>query len=284
MMTRTHSDARTFLDRTRTDLESNEAANCLMLGLCGQLVRHPEWLRSAPCLKTVEDEDGLALAAVMTPPHNLIVYGRQGDLSGGAELLVEELVGEGRRVPGMLGPSDVAAAVAHAWSRVANGRCELERQQRVYEIREMKTPAPTRGGLRLASGRDVDLVSRWRYQFVLGIFGTANRKESDRVTSLRVEARDVYLWEDGRPVSMVMKTRPTRRGISVSYVYTPPGSRRRGYATACVAELSRVLLGAGWEFCSLFADVKNETANRIYQRIGYRPVCGYEEYGFSRAD
>ena len=80
-----------------------------------------------------------------------------------------------------------------------------------------------------------------------------------------------------------MKTRPTRHGISVSLVYTPPELRGRGYATACVGELSRKLLGAGREFCALFADLANPISNHIYERIGYRPVCDYEEYRFEEA-
>jgi predicted GNAT family acetyltransferase len=280
MRTHTYSHAAAFLNRVGADLEVNEAANCLMLGLCGELMRHPERLREDPCLKTVEDDASLVLAAMMTPPHNLIVYGHGVDIANAAEVLVEHLLSEGWQVPGALGPSAAAKAVARAWTTVTNESHELARQQHVYEIRQVKLPAPEQGWLRLAAGQDAELVSRWRYQFVLGVFGTANRRESDRAASLRVAARDVYLWEDGRPVAMAMKTRPTRHGISVSYVYTPPGSRRRGYATACVAELSRVLLGAGWEFCSLFADVENTIANHIYQRIGYVPVCDYSEYGF----
>jgi predicted GNAT family acetyltransferase len=77
-----------------------------------------------------------------------------------------------------------------------------------------------------------------------------------------------------------MKTRPTRRGVSVSYVYTPPELRGKGYATACVAELSRQLLQSGWEFCTLFVDVANLPACRAYQKIGYSLVCAYEEYHF----
>jgi predicted GNAT family acetyltransferase len=30
----------------------------------------------------------------------------------------------------------------------------------------------------------------------------------------------------------------------------------------------------------LFAEVDNAAAIRVYQKIGYRPVCEYEEYAF----
>lgn len=282
MIARTYQDTERFLEATRPSLELSEAANGLMLGLCGQMVQHPTWIHSAPFLMTVSDGSGHLLSAVMTPPHKLIVVGHGEDLDAAAHLLVATLIQEKWNVPGVLGPHEAAAAVAGAWCRASGGRCEPERRQRVFELREVLTPEPEAGHLRLASIQDFDLVARWRYQFTMGILGTANRKHSDRITLERIESRDVYLWEDGRPVSVAMKTRPTRHGITLSYVYTPPGSRRRGYATACVSQLSRVLLAAGWDFCALFADVDNPAAVQIYERIGYRPVCEYGEYALSR--
>ena len=67
---------------------------------------------------------------------------------------------------------------------------------------------------------------------------------------------------------------------AVNAVYTPPEQRRRGYATAAVAVLSQRLLDTGYQFCCLFTDLSNPTSNTIYQRIGYRPLCDYNEYIF----
>ena len=280
MKVTTYSDAELFLNNTQAELESNEAANSLMLGVCGQLIRHPDRVKKAPCLKTVEDENGLVLAAMMTPPRKLVVYGHQGDLAEGARVLVEDLVREGWQAPGVMGPREAARTVAEKWEEVMGGRYELAGRQRVYELREVTVSAPERGRLRQASEADLELVAQWRYGFQKEIFGQADPEEELQGARFRIENGDIYLWEDGRPVSMAMKTRPTRRGISISLVYTPPELRRRGYATACVGELSRLLLKADWEFCALFSDVANDAANRIYEKIGYRPVCDYDEYAF----
>ena len=282
MKVRTYSDAEIFLGRIRAELESHEAANSLMLGICGQLIRHPEQVKAPPRLRTVEDEDGLIVAALMTPPQKLVVYGHRGDLDGGIRGLVQELAGEGHRVPGVVGPSQVAQRVAEKWAEVTGKAHVLERRLRVYELREVLRPLPERGQLRLAMETDVELASRWSYEFTLEVFGRADREEAGRAARLRIGQGDIFLWEDGPPVSMAIKTRPTRRGISVGGVYTPQELRRKGYATACVGELSRLLLGAGWEFCALFADLSNATPNRIYQSIGYKPVCDYDEYAFLR--
>jgi predicted GNAT family acetyltransferase len=269
-----------FLEQTRAALELDEAVDSLMLGLCGALIEHPERFAKAPCLKTVADEEGLVLAALMTPPHNLIVYHHRGDLQAGAAALVEAVVREGWPVPGTIGPSETASQVARAWAVRTGRQARLAQRLRVYKLRQVAIPPPQRGRLRLATEGDADLVAAWYYAFQHGIHGQADEEQSRRAAGVRIGAGDIFVWEDGRVVSIAMQNRPTRRGISVGLVYTPPELRGRGYATACVSELSRRLLASGWEFCALFADVANPTANGIYRRIGYEPVCDYHEVRF----
>ncbi len=97
----------------------------------------------------------------------------------------------------------------------------------------------------------------------------------------RIAQGAVYLWDDGgAPVTMAAWAGPTPNGVRVNLVYTPPELRGRGYATACVARLSQLLLEQGRRFGFLCTDIANPTPNRIYRRIGYRPVCDVSEYHF----
>ena len=66
---------------------------------------------------------------------------------------------------------------------------------------------------------------------------------------------------------------PTPNGIRVGYVYTPPGQRGRGYASALVAHVSQAQLDAGKRLCFLYTDMTNPTSNYIYQKLGYRRVA-----------
>jgi len=280
MNVRNYASAEEFLEDTRAELELCEAANSLILGICGVLIEHPGRYRETPCLKTVRDRDGLVLAALMTPPHNLVVYHHQGDLCCGAEILVESVVRDGWPVPGTMGPKQEADAVAQAWVTGTGSRSRIVQPLRAYELRQVAIPPPQHGRLRLATEADVDQVAEWYYAFQHEIHGQADQEEARRAADARIQVRDIYLWEDREVVSIAMQNRPTRRGISVGLVYTPPELRRRGYATACVSELSRLLLSSGWEFCALFADLANPISNGIYQRIGYEPVCDYHEARF----
>jgi predicted GNAT family acetyltransferase len=59
--------------------------------------------------------------------------------------------------------------------------------------------------------------------------------------------------------------------VRIGPVFTPPESRRHGYAGAVTAAISRAARELVGEVL-LFTDLSNPTSNAIYQRIGYRPV------------
>lgn len=287
---KTYTVAQNFLNDIQSDLEQHESANSLMLGLSGRLARNPEQFVSTPCLKTVVDGKDLVLAVLMTPPYKLILYHHQGDMQGAVSLLVGELVREAWHVSGVLGPGEAPKRFAERWEEKTGKRSRPGIRQGVYELREVLVPLAERGRLRPAGMEDSDLVTRWWLAFYEEVFGEADPDLATRSVLVGIEDGDIYFWEDealepegpvpGGPVSMARKTRPTRNGISIGLVYTPPEMRRKGYATACVAELSRSLLTAGWQHCALFTDLSNPTSNHIYQEIGYRRVCDYEEFMF----
>jgi predicted GNAT family acetyltransferase len=58
----------------------------------------------------------------------------------------------------------------------------------------------------------------------------------------------------------------------ITAVYTPPERRGHGYAQATVAEVTRRLLG-DVDGLVIITDAGNPTPNRVYARVGYRPVA-----------
>ena len=48
--------------------------------------------------------------------------------------------------------------------------------------------------------------------------------------------------------------------------------RRRGYAAAVTAAVSRAVLDAGANEVVLYTDLSNPTSTAVYQRLGYQPV------------
>jgi predicted GNAT family acetyltransferase len=74
---------------------------------------------------------------------------------------------------------------------------------------------------------------------------------------------------------------PTATGIRVGPVYTPPDRRRKGFASALVADLSRRMLEKGYEFCFLYTDLSNPYSNKVYLTIGYEFVCESADFSFT---
>ena len=153
---------------------------------------------------------------------------------------------------------------------------------RVFELEEVVPVAGVPGELRRATETDRALMVEWLTAFNVEGFGEPRAEDAKRAADARLTIRTsgMYFWEDGGPRSMAGFAGPTPNGIRVGPVYTPPEFRGRGYASACVAALSRLLLDRGYKRCFLFTDLANPTSNKTYQNIGYRPVGDVDEYRF----
>ena len=64
---------------------------------------------------------------------------------------------------------------------------------------------------------------------------------------------------------------PAHGVTRIGPVYTPPGRRGHGFASAAVAGVTGEFVAAGVRVC-LFTDQANPTSNRIYQALGFEPV------------
>lgn len=277
-----YPDPRAFLARVREYLEAAEALNNLLLGLC---------LRLSPAdtsalLVAVEEEEGeLMLAGLMTPTRKLNLYSHLPYSSEAVTALARHLCRIPWQVPGVLGVAPLALAFAQAWRETTGRSFALGMPMGLYELRQVRAPAGASGQLRLARVEDLDLLTGWAVGFDQEVWkrppAEGDVAGARRQVEGKIAAQELYLWEvGGEPACMASSARPTRRGIAVNYVYTPPPLRGRGYARACVAALSQRLLDAGFAFCTLFADLDNPVSNRVYQQVGYQLLVEFAEYEF----
>lgn len=280
MMATFFPNARDFLTQTQATLETNEAANNLILGLSLRVNHYLPPEQHPPYFVAITDNNNLLLAAVMTPPRSLVLYAGQSDWQEPLNLFIRQVALRQWPIVGVTGYPPLAEAFATAWARLTRTSYRVQIRNRLYELRQVEPTPPTPGRLRLATLADLDLIAEWTFAFQTEALHRGDRVEAHEVVRYKINDQDLYLWEDGQPVSMASQSRPTRNGICISLVYTPPEQRRRGYATACVAGLSQLLLDPGRKFCVLFTDLANPTSNHIYQTIGYRPIADSTEYIF----
>lgn len=244
----------------------------LMLGLLNTLVEQPEvyphtgmWL--------VEGDGRPVAAALRTPPHNLVLA--RPDSARALQTLAAELRAWEVEVPGVVGALPEADDFAAAFLADTDRRVVRRMDQALHWLDAVSDIAPAPGRARCAGPGDLDLVLAWTAAFERegGDRRTWDEAAARRQTEprLRGEGGAIWLWEDDETVSLAGH----RAGevARVGPVYTPPEHRRRGYATALVAHLSRTLLAQGAKACLLYTDLANPTSNAIYARIGYRRVC-----------
>lgn len=282
---RTYATADAFLERMQPLLAAQEAVYGLMLGIAQVVAADPQrYGKTPPYFATVEDEDGIAAAAVMTPPYAVILYSERPDPQPGIDAIARDLYEHNWPVSGANGRVPLSAHFAESWSRLTGAGAAVAIEERVFELRQVIHPTYSPGHLRPAAPDDLETVAQWMIAFteeaLSGAEPPPDPEEARRGVERRIAAQTLYLWDDQGPVSLAGVTRPTLHGIAIGPVYTPPARRGRGYATSLVAALSQKLLDEGRTFCTLFTDLANPTSNHIYQAIGYRPVCDYTLYRF----
>jgi predicted GNAT family acetyltransferase len=270
------------LERIRSFLEQDEAANNLPLGLLPRVAeqRGPAEQERRPFFGFVEHDGQIVFVMMMTPPHNMIVYGAGGHLEAAIEAAAAFLLGNGIDLPGVIGSRDVATSFASTWRQHTDCTLQVQMEQMIYRLDRVNDIALSPGKLICATAVHTHLIADWVVSFSKVTHDPLDRVDALARAQEMIDASRVYLWIDQEPVSMAWRARPTRHGIVVSGVYTPPGYRCQGYATACVASLSRLLLDEGYEFCALYADLANPVSNHIYQKMGYRPIQASIVYGF----
>ena len=204
-----------------------------------------------PVLALVENDAGVHVVGVVTPPHNLVIS--RASTVGAVATLAEGLSALKLPLPGVSGPAAESRMFASCWARLRAlpfGRAMAMQVHQASEIRSPKQPAP--GLLRAARPDDVSLVAGWIADFN---DEALDEGVSDRAAAMRMaqdlvshQGRSLYLWDDRQPVSMVATGYPSPSEPGLCRVH-PPEHRRKGYASSSVAALSRSLLAGGLTYC-----------------------------------
>ncbi|WP_211653150.1 GNAT family N-acetyltransferase [Planococcus alpniumensis] len=256
-----------YMEKARPLLEKREDLYSLFLGVLGQIEqrRYETFF-----LGLAEDAQGIAALALMTPPHPLQwIVCREG--ANVEALAANEFRNAEIGVSGVIGDKESAERFAEAWG----GPVEIAMDQGLYRIDAVQKKLPKIPGTwRVANRLDAPLLVDWYQLFGedTGI-GNPSQEEAEEKIADFISRKEVFLWEDGgRAVSCMKKARPSKHGITVSFVFTPKELRKKGYARTLVAEITEELLNE-YDFAMLYTDLANGTSNKIYQEIGYEQIA-----------
>lgn len=279
-----YPSAEALLAEAGAYLVEREAEHNLSLGILSTLRGQPEVYPEPADLLVVHDAGRIALVAVRTPPHGVVLSepGVPPDRIGAAvEALVAGLAVGAPGLPTAVGPKSTVGPFVVRWADVTERAPRLEQALRIYRLEQVRPHPPVAGGWRIADHRDRDLLRDWFQAFHAEALPPGAPPPEDAAIERLVSRDDrfAYLWEaDARAVSLVVAAARTPNGRRVGPVYTPPEHRRRGFAGALTAAASQDQLDRGCRFCFLFTDLANPTSNAIYQAVGYEPVTDFDEY------
>lgn len=273
-----YDDASKFVEHAKHFLEAQETENNLILGVSSWFGAHPERIKQTPYFAVVEENGRIEAAAMMTPPYKLVLTRAKTEILGviASDLLQRRVV-----LPGVNGPGETSLAFARRWAKEKQCTYQLHRSLRVYQLSHVIPPRPVGGLMRLGLAMDKDVLVEWTENFGKEVGEPQTKQQAAETVEQLVKDERLYVWDDEGLRSIAAWTSPTTHGVGINLVYTLPEFRGKGYASACVAALSQAMLNSGRRFCYLFTDMSNPVSNRIYQRIGYVPVCDFVEYQFT---
>ncbi|MDN4524693.1 GNAT family N-acetyltransferase [Fictibacillus fluitans] len=261
-------------------LMKREAASGLIQSSCMKQLEKKTSRHNPPFLCMVKEENKTQLVAYMAPPDPLLLFGEKE----GVESVVQKLIDEDWGIARLSAPAALAEAFAKEWEHQTGNTHRVISRIKLYRTNDISFPSISDGNLRQGNLQDVDQAGSWLYE--MGIENRSLLTENEALVTAKemIEENSIYFWENERPepVSMAALTRQTPNHATIHMVHTPKEYRRKGYAKACVANLSKCLLETGAAYCTLYADAANAAANKLYISIGYQEIEEYTEMSFSQ--
>ncbi|MFX0022108.1 MAG: GNAT family N-acetyltransferase [Candidatus Hermodarchaeota archaeon] len=285
MKVKFYDDINVFYDLASPFLLINEVENGLLLAILNSLKKNIQrYGKEKPILLTITKDNEIQLITIRTPPQDLLIS-YTDDLNT-IEILIDELLKRKEILPGILSFNEAADKFKEMWCQKTSLKPQLLRKERIYSLNAVSEDTLGKNRFCVATKQYEKIVLKWTREMLKEALKEITEKELERtINNFKIEFENnnsqmYLLFDNGNPVSMARKAGKTPNGNAINMVYTPPSLRRKGYATECVAKLSKLLLEEGNKYCFLFTDLSNPTSNSIYQKIGYRPIIDENHYKF----
>ncbi|CAM4243594.1 acetyltransferase [Bacillus manliponensis] len=248
-----------------------------------------------PFLMKYEQENNLILGVLYSPqlPLFMATVVKDGDLVGvmlqthPRQVIVSKhfITSEDRKefakqlciayphIPGLIGERGLVEDTAKQIAAHFNKQVRLGMNQCIYVLQTVEKEAGNKGLFYQVLPEEQPIIEKWVYEFCQDVHLPTTKEEANEKAAELIESHRLFGWRvNDELVSMAAVTRPTENNITVNYVYTPKEKRGSGYASSCVSALSQRMLNEGYKTTSLYTDLANPTSNKIYQKIGYKPV------------
>ncbi|MES3036267.1 MAG: hypothetical protein V4736_00045 [Bdellovibrionota bacterium] len=269
-----------FLKFAGDFLYQAEAENSLLIGFAEGSIKHSP-PPAATYLCWVKDDNVVSATARfgVGPNYLLLTSSPQLALVDYVNYLAELKI----KLSGVAGPSATSQFFAEKWKLVTSSDMRLGMTQKLYQLDTLIPPRPVAGTIIQADESHISILTSWFISFIKETI--PHELPSKAEAKVRVEKfisdGRVFVWKvNDSAVAMAFGNRPTKNGITVSYVYTPPENRKNGFASAVTAGTTDYYLKSGKKFVILYTDAVNPTSNQIYQGIGYYHISDSKLFYF----
>lgn len=235
----------------------------------------------------VHEDGALTSAAMRTMPGAPYAPYLLPMSDAAALALARTLHERGEHLAAANGVLPATRVLAEETARLRGAVARIHAHQRLHRLGTLQAARPAPGRLRRVTGapEDLALARAWFARFHAEAERQAGREVEEVVAGprpeevdARVAAGDVWFWVvEGRPVHLTGANPPADGVVRIGPVFTPVELRGRGYASAAVHELSRMLRADGGEVC-LFTDLANPTSNKVYADLGFEAYADTAHY------
>ncbi|KGE17894.1 GNAT family N-acetyltransferase [Paenibacillus wynnii] len=188
------------------------------------------------------------------------------------KLRIEDLVQhvKGTAFPGITAEPSTARLFAESFCEGRETSFHTKMILVSYHCQVLIKPENVDGNLLQANEEHSEIIAEFMAGFSEDAFGMPATPQN--FLSMAEEAArsgHLYLWMvKDTPVSMAKIAHRSVSHGRINEVYTPRAYRKRGYASATVAEICEMLLRENVT-PMLYADAKNPDSNKVYQSIGF---------------
>lgn len=220
----------------------------------------------------LNEDNGIELLFLNAYPFNLQIAAFGDGAISATTVLANHIVENDITLRGVQGESELCSAFAKEYEKLTGKKMCPRISMDILRLTQLNEVAVT-GKLRQATENDefaVDWIAAMWLEAINERIDHETAVEKFR-TMMATRSLFVYENENGVPVS-IAQAKPHGSYATLSYVYTQPEYRNRGYGRAMVHELFKRLAGEYKGFV-LFVDKTNPSANKIYTAVGFKKVC-----------
>ena len=271
----------TFLTACRSMLMQKECENNVILAICNSFLNKPIDPKKMILIAAFE-KSGIVISCAVTTPNKtaLAVFSTKPDVA------VKPLASYFNRNQINLRGVSGGTALVTSFIEVYHKPIIQSTTLLLYTIKTLRSiELVSNSELTLATTQDIPVLMTWlkNFQTDAGLLPSRSDEEIQAVTEDKIKNKVLYklvVSENHQPVSMLAVVRETENFVLISWVYTPPCSRRKGFASTAVYKLTELMQKTHEKHCALFADKSNHASKKVYQNIGYEPIAEYLDIDF----